>query len=70
MKEGVLVFDKSTGRYDIRFNIDEYYGGLHCGDCFEVLINNEWKPTCIEMSNEWYLVGIKTTNLLGLRVRI
>ena len=33
---GTLIYDPSMGRYDIRFGIESYYGGLHCGDCFDV----------------------------------
>lgn len=71
LKEGVLIYDQLSERYDIRYGQEEYYGGLHCGDCFEVLIRDEWKPTRIEMSKEWYLVGIdKDISLSGLKVRI
>ena len=28
---GALVFDERTDRYDIRFDLNSYYGGLHCG---------------------------------------
>lgn len=34
MKEGVLVYDERQERIDIRFGLEEYYGGLHCGECF------------------------------------
>ena len=55
MKQGALIFDKTTYRYDIRFDLADYYGGLHCGDCFDVMIGGKWKPTLIEMnpSQEW-----------------
>ena len=33
MKQGTLVYDHATDRYDIRFDLDCYYGGLHCGEC-------------------------------------
>lgn len=72
MREGVLVPDTSSDRMDIRFGLEEYYGGLHCGDCMDVLWKGKWKPTRIEMTFEgdWYLVGIKTDSLVGLRVRV
>lgn len=56
---GALVFDERTDRYDIRFDLASYYGGLHCGDCFDVFTRGKWKPTRIEMNmkQEWYLVG-------------
>lgn len=37
--EGTLFFDPESGRYDIRFGMDSFYGGLHCGECFW---DNEW----------------------------
>ncbi len=36
MKQGALIFDKESGRYNIRFGLNDYYGGLHCGECFDV----------------------------------
>ena len=71
-KTGALIFDEQTDRYDIRFDIADYYGGLHCGECFDVFTGGKWKPTRIEMSaaQEWYLVGIRAEDLNGLRVRI
>ena len=70
MKQGTLVYDRATDRYDIRFDLDRYYGGLHCGECFDVMIGGKWKPTRIEMAADWYLVGIRTDDLQGLRVRM
>ena len=29
-KTGALIFDETADRYDIRFDIADYYGGLHC----------------------------------------
>lgn len=70
MKQGALIYDKETGRFDIRFGLNDYHGGLHCGECFDVLAGGRWKPTRIEMADDWYLVGIRADNLSGLRVRI
>ena len=70
MKQGTLVYDRATDRYDIRFDLDRYYGGLHCGECFDVMVGGKWKPTRIEMAADWYLVGIRTEDLQGLRVRM
>ena len=55
MKQGALIFDKESGRYNIRFGLNDYYGGLHCGECFDVFAGGKWKPTRIEMSTgqEW-----------------
>ena len=65
-----LVFDERTDRYDIRFDLNSYYGGLHCGDCMEVFVRGKWKPTRMEYGDNWYLVGIRAEDLNGLRVRI
>ena len=56
--------------YDIRFDLTEYYGGLHCGDCLEVFTRGKWKPARMEYGNNWYLTGIRTEDLNGLLVRI
>ena len=37
IKPGTLVYDKESGRYNIRSGLNEYYGGLHCGQSFEVI---------------------------------
>ena len=29
MRQGTLIFDEYRDRYDIRFDLTEYYGGLH-----------------------------------------
>ena len=38
----------------------------------EVYLKGKWQPSRIEMNfkGNWYLVGIDTDNLVGLRVRI
>ena len=48
-KTGALIFDETADRYDIRFDVNDYYGGLHCGDCMEVFVRGKWKPTRMEM---------------------
>lgn len=70
IKEGALWFDKASGRYDIRFGLEEYYGGLHCGECFEVKAEEGWIPVRIEMADDWYLVGLPNIKLDGLIVRM
>lgn len=59
-----------TDRYDIRFDLADYYGGLHCGECLEVFTGGKWKPARMEYSDNWYLVGIRADDLNGLIVRI
>ena len=68
-KKGVLCYDRESGRYDIYFENGSYYGGLHCGDCFDVEMNGAWVPVRIEMDDDWYLVGVPKIRLDGLTVR-
>ena len=70
MRQGVLVPDLQSGRMDIRFSLEDYYGGLHCGTTMDVNIDGKWIPTRIEMGDDWYLVGVETDSLSGLTVRI
>lgn len=44
---GTLIYDPSMGRFDIRFGIESYYGGLHCGECFDVKVKDAWIPVRI-----------------------
>lgn len=69
-KQGILIYDTQSRRMDIRFGLEEYYGGLHCGTCMDVMIGRKWVPTRIEMNGDWYLAGVDTDDLVGLRVRI
>ena len=50
-KKGVLCYDRESGRYDIYFGNGSYYGGLHCGDCFDVEMDGDWVPVRIEMDD-------------------
>lgn len=52
------------------FGIESYYGGLHCGECFDVKVKDAWIPVRIEMDEDWYLVGLPKTSLSGLTVRM
>ncbi len=69
-KTGTLCYDRESGRYDICFGLDSYYGGLHCGECFDVDMSGTWVPVRIEMAEDWYLVGLPKVRLDGLIVRI
>lgn len=70
MKQGALIYDPCLDRMDIRFGLNTYLGGLHCGECFDVWTGSHWEATRIEKGEDWYLVGISFRNLVGLRVRI
>lgn len=70
-EEGTLVYDSSMDRLDVRFSLEEYYGGLHCGQVLEVEIDGVWKPVRVEKNDDWYLVGLKDSiPILGLKTRI
>jgi len=73
-KPGIITWNSIAQRPDIRYSDGGYYGGLHCGDVFEVFIQGGWHQTRIEYNHDallWYLVGIKNgKQFLGLRVRI
>lgn len=70
MRRGNLIYNQESERMDIRFGLEDYYGGLHCGTTMEVQVNGKWIPTRIELGDEWYLVGIRTKDIEGLTVRI
>jgi hypothetical protein len=68
---GKLFYNPENDRIGIRFNDGTIEDGLHCGQTMEVKINGAWIPTRIEMSDDWYLVGIKgLDSLVGLAVRL
>ena len=70
MKQGTLVMDTNTGRMDIRFGLDEYYGGLRCGTTMDVELNEIGVRFPVAFADDWYLVGVRTDNIAGLTVRI
>ena len=47
MKQGALIFDERSDRYDIRFDLADYYGGLHCGETFDVMVGGRWNPPAL-----------------------
>ena len=53
-REGTLFYDTETGRYDIRFDLESFYGGLHCGECFDVKVKDIW----IRSELKWEMTGI------------
>lgn len=75
MQQGKLYYDENTKRYSFRYKDNagrlQDYGGLHCGEGLEVLLNDVWVPTRMEMNmnRDWYLVGLPGLELDGLVVR-
>lgn len=70
MKIGTTVYDTNQDRIDIRFTNGETYGGIHCGECLDILLNGEWISTRIEMEQKWFLVGLEGISPIGQTVRI
>lgn len=56
---GVLQFNSATQRYGIRNSTHWINEGLHCGEVFEVYLNDNWSKDRIEYYNDWYLVYSK-----------
>lgn len=69
-KQGVRIYDDVIGRMDIRFRPPDYYGGLHCGERLDMLLDGERIPTRIELVEFWHPKGVKRIKLSGLIVRI
>jgi hypothetical protein len=70
-KEGRLFYNTAIERMNVLYNDGTTDGGLHCGQIMDVKINNKWIPTRIEMSDDWYLVGVGYMQpLAGLSVRL
>ena len=59
MREGRLGYNCENGRYGL-LSMDLWIDtGFHCGECMEVLVDDLWVRTRMEMNPamEWYLVG-------------
>lgn len=62
MIEGRLGYNDSNDRYGILVSDLWENEGLHCGEGVEVLVDDKWVPSRMEMAwaedgNYWYLVG-------------
>ena len=68
-KEHCFMILKQGGMIYV-FDLESFYGGLHCGECFDVKVKDIWIPVRIEMGDDWYLVGLNVSRLDGLRVRM
>ncbi len=59
MREGRLGYNSYNKRYGLLSSDLWIDTGFHCGECLEVLLDDEWVQTRMEMNpaREWYLVG-------------
>lgn len=72
---GKLSYNSENERFGVLDSLDLWKdNGLHCGQTFDVLIDNQWVHDRIEMHSDktWYLVESKLQGeqLEGLKVRI
>ena len=65
MKEGYLGWNYKEKRYGMLDRDLWVIAGFHCGDCFEVFINGEWKPTRIELARPEQTYYLIDTDLAG-----
>mgnify|MGYP005780975827 FL=1 len=69
-KQGTLVCNADSGRFRIRFDVEEYSDFLFAGTILEVLYHGEWVLTRLDMIDTWVLEDIPTKEIPGLIVRI
>lgn len=71
--EGRLGYNGSNDRYGLLVMDLWEHNGFHCGEGLQVLVDDNWIDTRMEMDNarNWYLVGTEYRgNLEYVRVRI
>ncbi len=68
MREGRLGYNSNNGRYGLLSSDLWIDTGFHCGECLEVLIDDQWVKTRMEMNpaREWYLVGNTVLRRFGI----
>lgn len=58
MKVGRLGYNCENDRYGLLISDLWENDGFHCGECLEILVDDKWIPTRMEMTDgKWYLVG-------------
>ena len=67
---GILILNQD--RPGIVLETGILHGGLHCGDCFCCLMNDEWIDVRLEYDAGWVLVhqGKNIPICYGVRVRV
>jgi hypothetical protein len=71
MIKGRLGYNHENDRYGILMMDLWEHDGLHCGETFEINLDDKWVADRIEYDGEWYLVysGLRGDDLEYLRVR-
>ena len=58
MTTGRLGYNSVNDRYGLLVSDLWEHGGFHCGEGLEVMVDDKWVPTRMEMCcHDWYLVG-------------
>ena len=59
IKQGRLGYNNDNNRYGLLISDTWLDNGFHCGEPLEILVENEWIETSMEMNidGEWYLTG-------------
>ena len=71
MREGRLGYNCENGRYGL-LSMDLWVDtGFHCGECMEVLVDDKWVRTRMEMNPamEWYLLEHRITAIWSMSGR-
>ena len=55
--EGILIYNEAISRPDLVLSNGSLLGGLHCGDCLEVWINEQWVTARLELSDNWVIIS-------------
>jgi hypothetical protein len=70
MKCGMLIYDSDSNRLDMLFDNGSILGGFHCGDCLDILLDNEWIPTRVEYDEDWYLYGLYQSGRIPINLKV
>ena len=73
MITGRLGYNSANDRYGLLVSDLWEHGGFHCGEVLEVMVDDKWQETRMEMGidRQWYLVGTPYYgNLEYVRARI
>ena len=67
---GILIFNQD--RPEIALDTGRLYGGLHCGECFQCLIEDTWVNVRLEYDQDWVVLvrGMKCPVPYGSRVQM
>jgi hypothetical protein len=49
-----MRYDEEHGRWTARLGGRDY--GMHCGECFELMIGQNMIPCRLEMDQHWYVI--------------